>query len=415
MNRFILIFGCVLQFALSPYILSQTTQLDFLTLPSNAEMMGMGYASVAHISDNPSALTFNPSHLGMQSLDRSFAAISTNYIDWAPAAWEGSYIRSISAEGGVNLQKYYPSLPSISLGLAYTNLRFNSGSYYYVDEHWQNHYCYAYDVADQFTVSVGADFLVRASIGFTYKSINSHRLQDIDAGLYDMGLLINIPVTKIITTATGKSILKYKNFTPFVDVNVGLAKSNMGKDSIVYSTGERGLVSRYAREGLEYALGFTYEKDNIKINPLSFSWTVESNDRLAGDWYDISAKGYQSGMGDINFFKELIVGKGNVNTDKLKGWELGFFDMVMLSGGSFTEDYNHGNRNFTTSGFSFRLSGFLKTMSLVDRDFLDGNTMQYISKHLDVKITSSLVSMKNGYYILDGMKYYSLNLYWTNW
>ena len=175
------------------------------------------------------------------------------------------------------------------------------------------------------------------------------------------------------------------------------------------------LPALYARIGLEYSLGFTYEKDDIKIKPLSFGWTIESNDLLARDWYDQNQQGYQSGMGSINFFKELIMGKGNVNTDKLKGWELGFFDMVMLYGGSFTEDYNHGNRNFLTTGFAFRLSGLLKTLSLLDNDLFESKAMQYVSRNIDVKINYSTITGKNEYYIFSGMKYYSLNLYLMNW
>ena len=217
--------------------------------------------------------------------------------------------------GGINLQKYYPHLPSLSIGLAYTNLLFNTGMYYLVDPHGMIE-SHVYDVAEQYTVSIGTDFLVRASAGFTYKSVNSHRYQTTNAGLYDIGFLVDIPVTKIITSASGSPFLKYK-------------------------------------------------------------------------W--------------------------NVNTDKLKGWELGFFDMVMLYGGSFTEDYNHGNRNFLTTGFAFRLSGLLKTLSLLDNDLFESKAMQYVSRNIDVKINYSTITGKNEYYIFSGMKYYSLNLYLMNW
>ena len=47
-------------------------------------MLGMGWASVAHITDNPAALTTNPAHLGMQSLNNSFFTLNENYCNWAP-------------------------------------------------------------------------------------------------------------------------------------------------------------------------------------------------------------------------------------------------------------------------------------------------------------------------------------------
>lgn len=417
MKKLIILTGLISLFVFSPNVFPQYTVLDALTLPSSAEMMGMGYASVSHITDNISALTFNPAQLGMQSTNNNFAAVSTNYIDWLPALVHGMYVRTNTAAAGVNLKRFNTKLPSISVGLAYTNFRFNSRSYYFLDGSVTAppQYCSPYDVADQITLGVGTDYLVRAAAGITYKNVNSHSIKTEHAGLYDIGILIDVPVIKIISSIKGTPIFKYKEFTPFLDVAIGFAKCNMGKDSLYYYTGERGLISRYAREGLEYAVGMTYERDSITVNPLSFKWTIESNDQLGKEWYDWNRQGYQSGMGDIQFFKELIAGKGNTTTDKLKGWELGFFDMVMLYGGSFTEDYDHGNRNFLTTGFGFRLSGLMKTLSLLDNDLFETKTMQYISHNIDIKVNYSTITGKNEYSAFSGMKYYSLNLYWMNW
>ena len=165
MKKLIILIALISLFVFTPNTFSQNVELNFLTTPSSAEMMSMGFASVAHITDNPSALTFNPSHLGMQSLDHNIAAFSANYVDWAPKLVSGEYVRSLTVAGGINLQKYYPHLPSLSIGLAYTNLLFNTGMYYLVDPHGMIE-SHVYDVAEQYTVSIGTDFLVRASAGF---------------------------------------------------------------------------------------------------------------------------------------------------------------------------------------------------------------------------------------------------------
>ena len=66
MKKLIILIALISLFVFTPNTFSQNVELNFLTTPSSAEMMSMGFASVAHITDNPSALTFNPSHLGMQ-------------------------------------------------------------------------------------------------------------------------------------------------------------------------------------------------------------------------------------------------------------------------------------------------------------------------------------------------------------
>src|ERR1035437_6954399 len=102
--------------------------LPFLEIPTNAEMFGMGYASVAHITDNPAALITNPSHLGMQCLNNSIFTASANYSNWLPTFHLNLSTRTIVANAGINLNKYYPQLPPLSVGISYSNLYMDFGT-----------------------------------------------------------------------------------------------------------------------------------------------------------------------------------------------------------------------------------------------------------------------------------------------
>ena len=113
---------CVLFFQLffSSFSFAQAeAALPFLEIPTNAEMNGMGYASVAHITDNPAALTTNPAHLGMQCLNNSIFTVAENYGNWIPAFHLNLWTRTIVANAGINLNKIYPQLPSLSVGISY--------------------------------------------------------------------------------------------------------------------------------------------------------------------------------------------------------------------------------------------------------------------------------------------------------
>ncbi len=411
------IYGIFLTVIIPSFLFAQV--FTSLRIPSNAEMMGMGFASVAHITDNPSAINFNPAHLGLQSLNNNVIALSTNYIDWMRRYREGMYIRSITLSGGVNLQKYFPKLPHIAVGLAYTNTRMNVGHDGVYDGYGQviSDIYDAHEESNQITISSACDYYVRLSGGITYKRAKMNYYVPGSADLYDWGVILNIPVVEIVDQATEKPILLSRGLAPFLDITIGAARCNLGGDAPVTSSPHSSYQPRYASEGIEYDLGFTYTKNDITIRPISFAWTTEANCQLANLSYDYSKPlpwGYKSGMGNINFFKEVILGTGNVNTDKLKGWELGFFDMVMMYGGSFTEDDYHGGRNFLTSGIGFRMSGLIKTLASFDKEMLSSDILNILN-HFDLKINSSIVYGKKYYPVMDGMRYYSLNLYWINW
>jgi len=398
--------------------------LPFLEIPTSSEMFGMGSASVAHTTDNPAALITNPAHLGMQSLNNSFITINENYSDWLPVFHLDLWTSTIVANAGLNLNKIYPQLPPLSLGISYSNVHMDFGEFARTGPDNPNISTFhSYDESNQVTISVATEYLVRASIGFTYKHVTS-TLSDqptanesgsgtATANLYDIGLLIDVPVMTLISKITDKPITLYNNISPLLNFSLGISKSNLGQESIYYIDPlQADPLPRLARAGIGLNFGLQYNKDNISWVPLSFKWTVEANS-LCIKTDTLGRSTYKPGLGDIDFFREVILGKTNKETDKLKGWELNLFESFYLYGGSFREDPNRGNRNFMTNGYAVSLSGILKTLALIDPSMFDNNFMKYFLNHIGVKYNQSIINTRES--ILNDTEYYSLNISYNNW
>lgn len=427
MKKIVLISVLLLSCLSSDFTFAQgEAALPFLQIPTNPEMLGMGYASVAHITDNPAALTTNPAHLGMQSLNNAFFTLNENYSDWIPSfhIYDADlWIRTIVANAGTNFNKFYPQLPPVSVGISYSNIHFHSDNFYPGSGPDASYQSADYDESNQVTLGLGIDYFVRVSIGFTYKHITSvinhyptageQEYGPASANLYDLGFLIDAPLVSITSKIINQPVKINNSISPLVNFSLGISKSNLGQESISYmDPGQADPLPRLARAGIGLTLGFQYDKNDITLTPLSFNWTVEAND-LCVKYNSAGLPIYQPGLGDINFFKEVILGKTNKETDKLKGWELNFFESVYIYGGSFSEDPDNGNRNFKTGGYSVSLSGLLKTFALIDPGIFEDNFMKYVLNHIGIKYNQSLVNTPDS--ILNNTQFYSLNFTFNNW
>jgi hypothetical protein len=427
MKKIVLISALLLFHFTSDFSFAQgEAALDFLQIPTNSEMLSMGSASVAHITDNPAALTTNPAHLGMQSLNNSFFTLNENYTDWVAFFHDFNtsiWVRSIVANAGINLNKYYPQLPPLSVGVSYSNIHFHSDNFSFNSGPDMPIQDVEYDESNQVTLSLAVDYFVRASIGITYKHVSSfiNDLQIVGgqnpasakANLYDLGFLLDAPLISIASKIIDQPVKLNNNISPLVNFSLGISKSNLGQESIYYiDPSQADPLPRLARAGIGLAFGFQYEQNDIHLTPFSFKWTIEAND-ICVTTNSSGIAVYQPGLGDINFFKEVILGKTNKETDKLKGWELNFFESVYIYGGSFAEDPDRGDRNYNTDGYAVSLSGILKTFALIDPAIYDSSFMKYLLNHIGIKYNQSLVNSYKS--VLNNTQFYSLNFTFNNW
>jgi hypothetical protein len=308
------------------------------------------------------------------------------------------------------------------IGISYANIHFHSDNFSAGSGPDTPYLVTDYNESNQLTLGIAVDYFVRASIGITYKHVTS-TLSDqpiasevgnasASANLYDLGFLVDIPVVFIASKIINQPIKIYNNISPLFNFSLGISKSNLGQESISYLPDQTDPLPRMARAGIGLTIGFRYDRDDISWTPFSFKWTVEAND-LCVSTDSMGIGTYKSGLGDINFFKEVILGKTNKETDKLKGWELNFAETVYIYGGSFSEDPRHGNRNFKTDGYAVNLSGILKTLAVIQPGIFENHFMKYLLNHIGIKYNQSKVNTP--YSILNNTQYYSLNVTFNNW
>jgi hypothetical protein len=393
-------------------------EVPFLLIPSSAEMNGMGDASVAHITDNPAALITNPAQLGMQCLDNSILALSKNYSGLTPLFGNSRWALTSLLNVGTNLKKYYPNLPSISVGLSYSNVYVTLGPMWEPFDYPGIPETMTYE-SNQVTLSLAADYFIRASIGLTYKNIynKQHQPTAQESGdftvidQYDLGLLIEVPFAPLISNIMNQSIPSYNNVSPVFNLNLGISENNIGMQSIFdfWYPEQANPFPRFARMGMELNPGLIYVKDNMSWVPVSFKWNIESNDLLEKE-DNTGNISNQSGLGAISFLREVILGKSNKETEKLKGWELNLGEAIYIYGGSYTEDPIIGNNNFISEGYAISIPGIFKSIAVLQPDILRSKFVRSFINNVVLKFNESRVYTFDASSPLNNSKCYSLSV-----
>ena len=417
-----------------------TFGLPFLTISPYTETNGMGTASVANCTDDPLSVMTNPAHLGMFS-ENQFISSGYNFSYWLPGyRIPDRWYQTFAINTGLPLNKISESAPPLSVGFGYSSVYLNVGKIIITkDSPEPIPPIYPYERSDQFSFGVGLDYCLKIFLGYTHKHITSSLPLDItgqrqegDANVnaFDLGLLVDIPVIDIISKLQGKPVVIFHNTTPFFDLNVGIAQNNLGSSRVVYDDPARPVpLPRTARAGLGLNLGINYSKEEIVIKPISFKWTIEASAELIkshSDTYDTTFDNegniirindvqanwqYQSGLGDIKFLDEVILGKGNAQTMKAKGWEVNFLELFFLRGGRFEEDPTLGDQRFSTTGWGLRLSGLIKCLRILNVTPDDKTIPGLILNHIDFRNDHSSWTTDDPKNPLNGTKFNSSMFY----
>lgn len=387
--------------------------VPFLLLQTSAESHGMGYATVAHITDEPMAFTTNPAHLGMQSFNEHFS-IGYNYSDWLPSFNLDLWARTFGITSGFNLNKLNPDFPSVHVGFGYSNIFLDYGDFIKTDPSSPEpiRVFSSYDYANLFSIGIGYEYFAKISAGLTYKNIVSKLAEEKKyegrAHAFDFGLLIDVPVLKLILNSEKNLFELSPNYSPFFNLSLGFANNNYTSGTIYYvDPSQADPLPRFARVGIGVNLGLYDTKMDWK--PFSFKWTREKNDmlvtkRIEGQWR------YQYGLGDINFFREVILGRTNELTDRLTGWELNLGEVISIYGGRFDEDDNHGNRHFSTTGWGLNTKGIKKLFMNSTSPEITNDFLRFIMNNVDFRFIHTEIKPDEKNHPLAGTKFTTVNL-----
>lgn len=393
------------------------TALPFLLITSSPEGNGMAGISASVLTDNATAPIANPGQLGLQSLTNYFSASTyAPKTQWLPQFQQSdlTYLSS-SVNAGINLRRVIPLPIPVSIGFGYSHIFLNLGKYTYQPPGPDPELIFeAYEKSDNFTFGVGVDYFIQAGIGFTSKSVKSvlfpFTTQSIgvvgieEVSTNDFGIIAHIPVFGIVSKLRSEPLTIFPNTEPLFDIILGYARTNLGDKGVTYFPNEppdplpraatiglswkAGLISHTVPQGWE-VVSFTIAREAQDILVNRFPEVIDSN---TGFTVQPAGWDYQNGFGDLQFFKNLILGEGYPEVWLRKGWQASVGEFMIVRGGSL----HAPGLDYTSEGFAFRLSGVLKFVSFLTRGNVSASLYRFALDHLDLQYDHASESQSDG-------------------
>ena len=131
------------------------------------------------------------------------------------------------------------------------------------------------------------------------------------------------------------------------------------------------------RLGYGISTGMDLQFEKTEINVLDISFTVDAEDILI-DRETSGSFDYQSGLGDIDFGKNVIQIKGDDKVVSHAGLQISLLETLVIRNGHFS---GRGFDERKTNGLEIRAKGLLK---LLDK-FSGDPTVKFISDHFDLR------------------------------
>jgi hypothetical protein len=431
LNIAIVILG-IMFFALSPALYAQgQTALPFLLIPSSPEGNGMGGISGTTITESPLATLANPAQLGIMSLDHHFAVgFYPSSTDWLAGIPKSGFTYSATAfNAGISINKLTPLPFGLSVGIGYSHVSFNLGSYNVTvnDPSVVSMYS-AEDHSENWSLGVGIDYYIRLGLGYTTKGISSNlapfdvqgqgRQGIASTSAYDLGIIASIPVAGIVNKVSDTPITILGKYQPLLDISFASAWSNLGDHKVPYiDAAQADPLPRNAMLGLSYKAGFTVPLPTTSWEVFSFTLAREAEDILVERFpavvdsnYVVIDPGappqYKSGTGAIQFFNNVVLGEGNTRVTLRKGWQLNLGEILSLRGGSV----NGSSESYATDGWGLRLGGLLKLIDQAIPSFADSPFPMFILHHIDLRYDHASSTYDDPDNLNDGVTFNSVSV-----
>ncbi|MFN0156638.1 MAG: hypothetical protein ACKVRP_01040 [Bacteroidota bacterium] len=373
--------------------------VPFLLIHPSPETNGWGNVGTAVISDNPIANIANPAQLGVFSLGNYFAASS--YVgdrQWLPQFQQSDLTYSVWAmSAGYDISESIDLPFPIGIAVGYSRVDLNLGEFVITSSSGPDPIgtFSAFEKAEAVSIGVGIDYYVRLGLGMSFNNVVSS-LSPVGTGqamgpgkaevsVTDFGLLLDVPVMDILGKINDERMAIAPNIFPLANISAGYAHRNHSNKGIVYYSNQADPLPRNVTIGLSVEAGIATIAGNQDWRLLTFSLAREAEDLLVVRNADGTSE-YQSGLGDIAFFKHVI--RGELSADERvnlhKGWQFNLAEIVYIRGGSFAESPNFGNRHFSTSGIGIHSSGVFKMIEALSPETLAGEVGAFIRDHLDI-------------------------------
>lgn len=389
---------------------------EVMVVPVSAEANGMGDIGASIPSSDAMATIANPAQLGMFSLSGIFNASS--YVTQGPwrkainNSWPDYSLYASAANVGVNLGKYFNLPMGCSIGIGYSNVYFDEGSpswysynnkvlvYLGASPEWQRQ--------QNYTIGVGFNWLVKLGLGYTFQNVNAESggYYDSTSGIYSLpgktsahsfGVLLQIPVENIASRIANRQIVLLPDLQPIFDINLGYARRNIG-DAWVQFGGNSysGVVPRSATLGLNLKLGLRTTVRDKEWNLFSVTLAREAEEVLI-DFNRFSqnpfSANYMSGLGEIEPFNNLVLGRENGYVDVRSGWQVQFGELIYVRGGSDGGGWTYIiNGAYHTFGVGAASSGLIKLLGFFHIVNFQKGPFAFVVDHLDLQYNYSRYS-----------------------
>ena len=404
------------------------TALPFLRITSSVEGNGMGGISASLITDNAMAPLANPGQLGVMALNNYFTrGVYSPKTQWLPPFQISDLTFNASSVNlGLDISKVSAFPFPLSFGIGLSAVTLNLGKFAVTGSDPTVIRTFdAYESSTNTSLAIGIDYFLKVGLGISLKNVTSSlgpnlfdttREATATVSTTDVGLIAMVPVVDILSKFRNEPMEISPNTSPLFDITVGYARRNLGNKLVVYIDPAQGdPLPRTASLGLGWKIGLISHAIPQGWEVVSFTLAREAEDVLVSWLQDtlfisngtfaINIRSiYQDGAGDIQFFKNIILGESNGEVVVRKGWQINLAEILYIRGGSF---FGQGLGYFT-SGYGIALTGMLKFTAVMNHDRAPSPIFQFALDHLDVRIDHAVENA--GYYSpRNGTTYTGLN------
>jgi hypothetical protein len=391
---------------------SSAQDLSFLNSPPSVDAIGMGGVAASYPSDNALAVLGNPAQAGLFSL-RGIASAGVNipppaYSDW----WGDRSQNSSAAELGLNISRYLETPFQFSVGVGYSRISTNVSGYPFYREN---------NGADNLTVGVGLEDVVKVGIGFTYKWVSSNFQNQPDQNWegsvtgYDYGAIVQVPIMAIIEGRHESIDRNQSALRPLANFNIAYAMKSLGgylnyNSDPALATG----LPRQAVLGLNFEFGVDSRFDGLPWKILSIVFAREADEPLMrldstldvmnGDSVFYYNNVYTNSPRYINLYKNFILGNSEGKVGVRTGIQVQTAEFLYVRFGATA---GPNLKDIPSFGIGVRLKGLLRLIY-----FIDGNQrpqsefISFIMNHIDLQYDYSRLT----YSAASGQSFDELNL-----
>jgi len=368
----------------------------FLLISPSPQANGSGNVYLPYGGNDPFAPIYNPAHSGFLA-QNNLLTIGT-YVEktkWLPSLTNNVTYNSNSYNFGYNF-KNISNIP-LAIGVGANEVKFEYGEGAFQ----------TYDQRNSWTISLSFDYFLKASVGWGFSDIDSKLTPEHSAKVSanDFGLIFQLPIVDIGYKVLDKDRAQ---FSPFFTPTFWYSKNNVSDNKLIYiDASQADPLPRMARMGTSFAAGLIFSDHRVQNwNLFTFEWGAQAEDLLVERFPDGSWE-YKSGVGDIQFFENLVQGKSNPDIFKMKGWQYNFFDLIYIRNGSYKDP---GGKVFhKTEGLGIRPTGIFNILNYLGFS-TDSNRLFYLlTHHVDIQYNESKWGASSGH-PLDGTKFKSITL-----